>query len=101
MNTPDFEHPSGQGRRMYVMDVSPTIIHFNAAFKELFWKKLQAGMKPAAIFREAGIDPDTLGKTRVEGFKGMLKAEVKRGRGFRDLTTSNEFALHPHQLLLT
>ena len=32
-----------------------------------------------------------LGKTRVEGFKGMLKAEVKKGRGFRDLTTSNEY----------
>ena len=28
----------------HVMDVSPTIIHFNVAFKELFWKKFQAGM---------------------------------------------------------
>ena len=74
----------------HVMDVSPAIIHFNVAFKELFWKKFQAGMAPAAIFREAGIDPDMLGKTRVEGFKGMLKAEIKKGRGFRDLTTSKE-----------
>ena len=52
----------------HVMDVSPAIIHFNAAFKELFWNKLQAGVDPATIFREAGIDPDMLGKTRVDGF---------------------------------
>ncbi|MBR2842457.1 MAG: hypothetical protein IKF06_04175 [Lachnospiraceae bacterium] len=73
------------------MDVSPAIIHFNAAFKELFRNKLQAGVEPATIFREAGIDPDMLGKTRVDGFKGMLKVEVKKGKGFRDLTTSNEY----------
>ena len=75
----------------HVMDVSPTIIHFNVAFKELFWKKFQAGMAPAAIFREAGIDPDMLGKTRVEGFKGMLKHEVLAGKGFRDLNTCKEY----------
>lgn len=75
----------------HVMDVSPAIIHFNAAFKELFWRKLQAGMDPEAIFRESGIDPDMLGKTRVNGFKGMLKVEVKKGNGFRDLTTSAEY----------
>ena len=63
----------------HVMEVSPAIIHFNVAFKELFWRKFQAGMNPADIFREAGIDPDMLGKTRVEGFKGMLKAEIKKG----------------------
>lgn len=73
------------------MDVSPAIIHFNVAFKELFWRKLQSGMEPAVIFRGSGIDPDMLGKTRVDGFKGMLKAEIKKGRRFRDLTTSNEF----------
>ena len=33
----------------HVMDVSPAIIHFNAAFKELFWKKLQAGMEPPSL----------------------------------------------------
>ena len=32
-----------------------------------------------------------LGKTRVDGFKGMLNVEVKKGRGFRDLTTCNEY----------
>ena len=75
----------------HVMEVTPAIIHFTADFKEMFWRKFLAGMEPAAIFRESGIDPKMLGKTRVEGFKGMLKAEVKKGRGFRDLTTSNEY----------
>ncbi len=75
----------------HVMDVTSTIIHFNAAFKELFWRKLQAGKDAAAIFQESGIDPDILGKTRVVGFKGMLKEEVKKGKGFRDITTANEY----------
>jgi len=75
----------------HVMDVSSCIIHFTAAFKSLFWQKFQSGMAPAEIFRESGIDPDILGKTRVNGFKEMLKAEVKRGKGFRDLTTANDY----------
>jgi len=75
----------------HVLDVSPLIIHFTAAFKSLFWQKLQAGMDPDTIFREAGIDPEMLGKTRVAGFKGMLKTEVKKGKGFRDITTANDY----------
>ena len=75
----------------HVMDVSSCIIHFTAAFKSLFWQKFQSGMAPAEIFRESGIDPEILGKTRVNGFKEMLKAEVKRGKGFRDLTTANDY----------
>lgn len=75
----------------HVMEVTPMIIHFTADFKELFWHKLMAGLDAASIFRESGIDPEMLGKTRVEGFKGMLKAEVKKGKGFRDLTTANDY----------
>lgn len=74
----------------YVLDVSPTIVHFRAEYKALFWNKLQSGMEPADIFRESGIDPEILGKTRVNGFKGMLKTEVKKGKGFRDLNSANE-----------
>lgn len=75
----------------YIMEVSTTIVHFTAAFKSMFWERFQSGKKPADIFREFGIDPDILGKTRVEGFKGMLKAEVKKGKGFRDLTTAQDY----------
>ena len=75
----------------YVLEVTEDIIHFSASFKSSFWDRIQNGMKPPDIFREFGIDPNILGSGRVSGFKGMLKVEVKKGKGFRDLTTSNEF----------
>ena len=71
----------------HVLDVTPLIIHFTAAFKSLFWQKLMAGKDPETI----GIDPEILGKTRVAGFKGMLKAEVKKGKGFRDVNSANDY----------
>ena len=71
----------------YVLDVSPSIVHFSAEFKELFWSSLQEGKEPRDIFIEFGIDPDILGVYRVSGFKGMLREEVRAGKGFRDLRT--------------
>ena len=29
----------------YVLDVSPSIVHFSAEFKKLFWKELSKGSK--------------------------------------------------------
>jgi len=71
----------------YVLDVSPSIVHFSAEFKALFWSSLQEGKEPRDIFIEFGIDPDILGGYRVSGFKGMLREEVRAGKGFRDLRT--------------
>ena len=75
----------------YVLEVTEDIIHFSASFKSSFWDRLQHGMKPPDIFRELGIDPNLLGTGRVSGFKGMLKAEVMAGKGFRDLNTCKEY----------
>lgn len=74
----------------YVLSVSPSIVHFSAEFKEEFWIKLVAGAKPYDIVRELGIDPEVLGKNRVEGLKGMITREVKAGNGFRDLRTQEQ-----------
>ena len=30
----------------YVLDVSPSIVHFSAEFKELFWNSIQEGKEP-------------------------------------------------------
>jgi len=71
----------------HVLDVSPSIVHFSAEFKELFWNSIQEAKEPRDIFIEFGIDPDILGDFRVSGFKGMLREEVRAGKGFRDLKT--------------
>jgi hypothetical protein len=71
----------------YVLDVSPSIVHFSATFKELFWNSIQDGKEPRDIVIELGIDPDILGEYRVNGLKGMIRNEVRAGKGFRDLET--------------
>lgn len=71
----------------YVIDVSPSIVHFTAEFKEQFWISLQAGKKPREIVVEFGIDPEIIGENRIDGLKGMICNEVKAGKGFRDLKT--------------
>ena len=71
----------------YVLDVSPSIVHFSAKFKELFWNSIQKRKKPRDIVIEFGIDPDILGVNRINGLKSMIRNEVRAGKGFRDLKT--------------
>ena len=54
----------------YVLDVSPSIVHFSAEFKKLFWEELSKGRD-----------------SRINGLKTMIGNEVKKGNGFRDLNT--------------
>ncbi len=75
----------------YVLDVSPSIVHFTAEFKKKFWEAILAGKKPRNIVTEMGIDPDILGEIRMNGLKGMIRNEVKAGKGFRDLDTYNKY----------
>ena len=71
----------------YVLDVSPSIVHFSAEFKEKFWNSILAGKEPRQIVIELGIDPDILGVNRINGLKSMIRNEVRAGKGFRDLKT--------------
>lgn len=71
----------------YVLEVSPSIVHFSAAFKERFWQLIMAGKSPREATLELGIDPDILGENRVNGLKTMLRNEVCSGNGFRDIET--------------
>lgn len=75
----------------YVLDVSPSIVHFSAEFKQLFWQSLQSGKEPEAAVRELGIDPEILGQNRVMGLRGMVRNEVRAGKGFRDLKTYGKY----------
>ena len=71
----------------YVLDVSPSIVHFSAEFKKLFWEELSKGRLPREIISTLGIDPNILGDSRINGLKTMIGNEVKKGNGFRDLNT--------------
>ena len=71
----------------YVLDVSPSIVHFSAEFKAKFWNAIQLGKEPREAVIELGIDPDILGVNRVMGLKTMIREEVRLGNGFRDLET--------------
>jgi hypothetical protein len=73
----------------YVLDVSPTIVHFSAEFKQKFWEALLDGKKPRAIVSELGLNPDVLGDNRINGLKTMIRNEYQAGKGFRDLTNYN------------
>jgi len=71
----------------YVLDVSPSIVHFSAEFKEKFWEGVVSGKELREIVIELGLDPDILGENRVNGLKTMIREEVRAGKGFRDLRT--------------
>ena len=75
----------------YVLDVSPSIVHFSAEFKEKFWQALQSGKDPQETVQELGIDPEVLGKNRVMGLRTMVRNEVRAGKGFRDLKTYGKY----------
>ncbi|MBP2638880.1 MAG: hypothetical protein H6Q72_4787 [Firmicutes bacterium] len=47
--------------------------------------------KSRNIVLNLGIDPNILGETRLNGLKGMIRNEVKAGKGFRDLDTYNKY----------
>jgi hypothetical protein len=71
----------------YVLEVSPSIVHFSAEFKDRFWTLIMSGKAPREAVIELGIDPDILGENRVTGLKTMLRNEVRAGNGFRDKET--------------
>lgn len=71
----------------YVLDVSPSIVHFSAEFKKEFWNELMQGKLPEDIVQSFGINPVILGKIRISCLKAMIRNEVKKGNGFRDLNT--------------
>jgi len=75
----------------YVLDVSPSIVHFSAEFKEKFWEGVEAKKELREIVVELGIDPDILGDGRITGLKSMIRDEVRAGKGFRDLRTYGSY----------
>ena len=71
----------------YVLDVSPSIVHFSAEFKKLFWEELSKGRLPREIISLLGQIQISWGIPELNGLKTMIGNEVKKGNGFRDLNT--------------
>lgn len=71
----------------YVLDVSPNVVRFSAEFKQEFWNALMQGQLSKDILKFLGINPRILGETRISGLKTMIRNEVRKGEGFRDLNT--------------
>ena len=72
----------------YVLDVSPNLVHFSVEFKTRFWNLILDGKSQFEAVTKLGIDPDILGKNRVNGLKAMIRKEFKSGKGFRDIETA-------------
>jgi len=68
----------------YVCNVTEKTISFTKEFKELFWKRVNAGVHPVTIFAEAGIEPMILGQKRISGFAKQLRRQVELGLEFQE-----------------
>jgi transposase-like protein len=62
---------------------------FTEQFKQLAWEQKQTGKRMRDIFRENGIDPELLGKKRIENFCQMLNHRGREGSGFKDRRVDN------------
>ena len=60
--------------------VSRTGVQFTPEFKILAWEQKQQGRRMKDIFRDNGIDPDILGRKRIENFSVRLDDAVREGR---------------------
>ena len=71
----------------YVLEASPSQVHFSAEFKEKFWAGIQEGKRVETVAADLGINPEILGKNRLNGLRSMIRQEVKAVKGFRDQDT--------------
>lgn len=68
----------------HVAFVSRRTVTYTAEFKNLFWQRYVDGVDPAQIFYEAGIDPDIIGRNRVQGLAKLLRQQKSKGLPFSD-----------------
>jgi len=71
----------------FILEVSPSTIHFSVEFKEKYWNLVTSGKTSREAVIELGIDPSILGTYRIYGLRSMIGNEVRSGNGFRDINT--------------
>lgn len=64
--------------------VSKAGVQFTAEFKLLAWEQKQQGKRMREILRENGIDPDMLGRKRIENLSMRVNDLGRAGGDFSD-----------------
>lgn len=68
----------------YVVSVCSTKISYSLAFKKFAIQQAQKGFKSPEIFRQAGFDPEMMGKPRMYAALKYIKAEAASPEGLRE-----------------
>lgn len=68
----------------YTYRVRARQLLFTAEFKEIFWKRYEAGEDVQAIFESMGYEPLMVGYTRMHSVPQNLRKVVEAGREFTD-----------------
>jgi hypothetical protein len=64
--------------------VTESTVSFTEEFSKRFYSERIDGKLPADIFRENGIDPDVLGRSRIKSYAVHNKKKAEREAGFTD-----------------
>ncbi len=72
-----------------VASVSETTVRFTKEFKELLYSEKQNGRSIYHTLQKAGIDPDILGQSRIDGIRYTLNKQAAKENGFSDLRSGN------------
>ena len=68
----------------HVASVSRRSVSYTLAFKEMFWQRYCDGIAPIQIFIDAGIDPEILGRPRINGLAKSLRKSKECGVPFNE-----------------
>lgn len=98
-------------RNQFVSYVSSTTIRFTDVFRTYFEDSRAKGKTVRQIFIEAGIDPDVLGVSRIEGFCYNLNKKKRKKEDFTKVpytrivpnpnTTEDRIKVLEHELAYT
>lgn len=73
----------------YIKKVSEKAITYTIELKERFLEEYNSGKLPSEILRGMGIDPQVLGKRRLNSLTSRIKANESRMEGHEDTRKSN------------
>lgn len=68
----------------YVASVSKKSVSYTKAFKDAAWRRYCEGVDPHQIFTDAGLNVNTLGNARINGFFKLLKEAKEKGLPFTE-----------------
>jgi hypothetical protein len=69
----------------YVKSVTENMVRFTTEFKEEFWRRYyNECQSPRKIVEELGLDPEVLGRKRIDGIAMHIKEQAEKEDGFRE-----------------